>query len=193
MTNSSTKIRGFEEVATEHKAYPEDVEIKLPLKATKSAGGYDWYTPIDLEIPPQGKVKIVTDIKAYMRDDEILILAPRSSTGIKHDLMLANTIAVGDEDFFGNTGNDGNYCIVLRNLRPEMRLLGMKKIKVPDADVSWASEILTVPQVDDLREENTVHIKAGDRIIQGFFVQTLPADSGDSEVIREGGVGSTGE
>jgi len=189
----SIKTRGFEEVASDYKSYPADVEIRLPLKATKSSVGYDWFAPIDIDIPPQSTVKIMTDIKAYMREGEALILAPRSSTGIKHDLMISNTLGIGESDFYSNHGNDGNYCIALRNLRPEMRLRGMKRIKVPDPEVSWASEIITVPLIDDVREENTVHIKAGDRIVQGFFIQTLPADKGESESVREGGVGSTGK
>lgn len=180
----SPRLRGFEEVSPEYKTYPEDVEIKLPVKATKSSVGYDWYSPVDIDVPPQKTVKIMTDIKAYMRDGEALILAPRSSIGIKHDLMVANTIGIGESDFYENTDNDGNYCIALRNLRPEMKLLGFRK----KHDIS----AYEMPIIKDMREENTVHIKAGDRIIQGFFVKTLPADSGDSDAIREGGVGSTG-
>lgn len=136
----------------------------------------------------------MTDIKAYMWEGEALILVPRSSTGIKHDLMIANTIGLGESDFYENEDNDGNYCIALRNLRPDMKLVGYREIRHPDeAFISIYASKIQIPQIDDLTEENTVHIKAGDRIIQGFFVQTLPADSGDSEAVREGGVGSTGQ
>ena len=130
------KIRGFEEVSPDHKAYPEDVEIKLPIKATKSSAGYDWYAPVDIAIPPRSSVKIMTDIKAYMREGEVLILAPRSSIGIKHDLMIANTLGIGDGDFYENRDNDGNYCIALRNLKPEMKLTGIKTIRLADPVIS---------------------------------------------------------
>lgn len=186
----SPRFRGFEEVAAKHKTYPENVEIKLPAKATKSSVGYDWYAPVDIDIPPQTTVKIMTDIKAYMKDGEALILAPRSSTGIKHDLMIANTLGIGESDFYENVDNDGNYCIALRNLRPETKFLGFVNLRYKHLGCPMCIEI---PDIEDLRKQNTVHIKAGDRIIQGFFIQTLPADSGDSEAVREGGVGSTGQ
>jgi len=132
----------------------------------------------------------MTDIKAYMKEGEALILAPRSSTGIKHDLMVANTIGVGESDFYENVDNDGNYCIALRNLKPEMRYRGFTSIC---QQVGNGLSQINIPIIDDFREENTVHIKAGDRIVQGFFIQTLPADTGDSEAVRKGGVGSTGQ
>lgn len=187
---NDARIRGFEEVASRYKIYSDEVEIKLPIKATKSSVGYDWYAPIDIDILPQHTVKIMTDIKAYMQANEALILAPRSSIGIKHDLMVANTIGIGESDFYENEDNDGNYCIVLRNLRPETQYRGWTPVTIQKAGSTIQ---INIPIMDDLREQNTVHIKAGDRIVQGFFIQTLPADRGSSNAVRTGGVGSTGE
>lgn len=181
--NNDAKIRGFELVSENNRVTKKF--NTLPLKATKRSGGYDLYCPVDIDIPPQEKVVFSSDIKAYMQPGEILIMAPRSSTGIKHDLMLANTIVIGDCDFYNNETNEGNYAICLRNLKPEMRLVKYKSIH--------NNAISEYYDIENCIEKNTVHIKAGDRVIQAFFVQTLPADSGESKEERKGGIGSTGK
>lgn len=184
------KTRGFEEVCRNQKK--NDVEVKIPLKSTINSAGYDFITPVDIDIPPQSKVSFYTDIKAYMQPGETLLLFPRSSTGIKHDLELANTIAVGDCDFYENVENDGNYKVVLWNRRPNFRYEGSNKVFVHDCD-NGGLTCISVPVLVDLTQENTVHVKAGDRLIQGIFFKTLPADAGDSVRERVGGIGSTGE
>lgn len=40
---------------------------------------------------------------------------PRSSYGIKHGVVLANSVGKIDQDFFENESNDGNIGIALRN------------------------------------------------------------------------------
>lgn len=185
------KVRGFEKVVT-HKDYGDEIEIKLPCKATRNSVGYDFFSPIDVDIPPQAKVTFKTDIKAYMQPGEMLILLPRSSTGIKNDLMLANTAGVGENDFYGNVDNEGNYSISLRNLRPAMRLDGHKTFHSL-AELFHEEANLVIPIIVDLSDENTIHIKAGDKIIQGIFIPTLLADNGNSDAERVGGIGSTGK
>ena len=88
--------RGFKEVSPQFKR--NEAVIALPLKATCNSAGYDFFCPIDLEIPPQSKVSFYTDIKAYMGENECLLMFPRSSSGIKHDLELCNTTIVGDAE-----------------------------------------------------------------------------------------------
>lgn len=178
------EVRGFHRVKDEFKKQKGD--IMLPIQATKSSVGYDWFCPVDIDIKPQETVVIPTDIKVYMQPDEMLMLVPRSSVGIKHDLMVANTIGIGDSDFYENENNDGNYCIALRNLRPSMKLEGYTTVTVDGQD-------LNIPKIKDMTAVNTVHIKQGDRIVQGIFVQTLPSDNGGSNRERKGGVGSTGK
>ncbi len=92
--------RGFEPVSDKHKKHL--IAVKCPQKATKDSVAYDFYTPVDLVIPPQEKVTVYSDIKAYMEPGVVLILVPRSSAGIKLDLSLANTIGVGESDFYNN-------------------------------------------------------------------------------------------
>lgn len=185
------KVRGFELVRNECRKFPT-VEVPIPVKATPGSAGYDFYSPIDIDIPPQTKVSFRTDIKAYMQPDEVLLIFTRSSIGIKHNLELANSVGVGDMDFYSNEGDDGNYSIVLFNRNPEYLYLGDNDIPVMSA--SGVPMQITVPVIANVREENTVHIHAGDRIMQGVFFKTLPADSDRSlQKERIGGIGSTSE
>ena len=113
-----TKIRGFEVVSDSFRKH-KDVEIKLPIRATKISAGYDFSSPISITIQPKSKEVIWTDVKSYMQEGEVLILDVRSSIGIKKGLMLANTIGIVDQDYFSNINNDGNIGICLYNMTDE--------------------------------------------------------------------------
>lgn len=181
--------RGFQEVSAQFKK--NGCPVTLPLKATRNSAGYDFITPIDLDIPPQSKVKFYTDVKAYMQPDEVLLLFPRSSTGCKWDLEIANQTGIIDSDFADNPDNDGNIQVILWNRRPRFDWDGDEEFDF----VSASGEILRIPIpfITDLTEENTVHIKAGDRVVQGIFFKPLPADDGNSDAQRISGIGSTGK
>lgn len=112
------KIRGFEVVADWARSCPE-ASVILPTRATDRSAGYDIYALKSCVIPPGGKVALATDVKVYMKKDEVFHLYPRSSQGIKFDLMLANTTGVIDADYFENPDNDGAFTIVLRNMGSE--------------------------------------------------------------------------
>lgn len=112
------KVRGFEQVARWARRYPEAV-ITLPTRSTSKAAAYDIYAVVGQTIMPGEKVEFPTDVKVYMRDDEVFHLYPRSNQGIKHDIMLANTTGVIDADYYSNEDNDGAFTIVLRNLGDE--------------------------------------------------------------------------
>lgn len=104
----------FEIVKDEFRAYP-NVDIKLPVRATKHSAGYDICTPVDITIPSGGCVKVKTDIKAKIKDDEVLLIFVRSSVGIKKNIVLMNGTAVIDRDFYNNKDNDGNITLALYN------------------------------------------------------------------------------
>ena len=112
------KIRGFE-IA---KGF-EDKGINLPVRKTKYSAGYDIEAAEDTIIPSFKKgmkpTLIKTGIKAYMQDDEVLILANRSSNPGKKGLILANSIGVIDKDYYGNEDNDGHIMFSMINLKEE--------------------------------------------------------------------------
>ena len=110
------KIRGFEIVDDKFRKSP-DIDIKLPQRGSKKSAGYDFCTPVDIIIPPNGvSDTIQTDIKVYMLDDEVLEIYPRSSLGFKKGLMLTNTVGIIDSDYYNNPSNDGNIGFKLKNL-----------------------------------------------------------------------------
>lgn len=117
--------RGFE-VA---KGY-EDKEINLPIRSTKTSAGFDFEAAEDVYVEPIWKqimkaaklqynrddvkiadlckpTKIPTGIKAYMGDDEALLLHSRSSLSFKKMLMLADGVGLIDSDFYENPKDDG--------------------------------------------------------------------------------------
>lgn len=112
------KERGFE-VA---KGF-EDKEINLPVRKTKYSAGYDVESTEDCVIPSFKKgmkpTLVKTGIKAYMKDDEVLILANRSSNPGKKGLILANSIGVVDKDYYGNEDNDGHIMFAFYNIKEE--------------------------------------------------------------------------
>lgn len=107
------KIRGFEVVRDDVRKFP-DVDVKLPTRGTSKAAAYDFYSNNTYIINPNEIAKIWTDVKAYMGDNEVLLLDVRSSMGGK--FMLANTIGVIDSDYYSNEDNDGNIGIFLKNI-----------------------------------------------------------------------------
>ena len=82
------RLRGFEIVKENMRKHPE-VEIQLPMRGTSKAMAYDFFSPVKTTIMPGEKELIFTDVKAYMQDNEALILNPRSSMG-KVDIVFAN-------------------------------------------------------------------------------------------------------
>ncbi len=112
------KIRGFE-VA---KGF-EDKNINLPVRKTKYSAGYDVEAAEYCIIPSFKKgmkpTLIKTGIKAYMQEDEVLILANRSSNPGKKGLILANSIGVVDKDYYGNPDNDGHIMFAFFNIKEE--------------------------------------------------------------------------
>ena len=90
-------------------------DIKLPTRATEYSAGYDFFSPVDIIIEPQESVMMWTDVKAHMYYDNALIIIPRSSMG-KQPIMIANTVGLIDNDYYGNEDNDGNIGFRLLNL-----------------------------------------------------------------------------
>ena len=54
-----------------------------------------------------------------MADDEVLILANRSSNPGKKGLILANSIGVIDKDYYENPDNDGHIMFAFYNIKDE--------------------------------------------------------------------------
>lgn len=110
--------RGFE-IA---KGFEND-GINLPIRKTKCSAGYDIEAAENTIIPSFKKgmkpTLVKTGIKAYMGEDEVLILANRSSNPGKKGLILANSIGVIDSDYYENPDNDGHIMFAFYNIKDE--------------------------------------------------------------------------
>ena len=104
--------RGFEVVREDMRRTSGDVI--LPTRGTRNAMAYDFYANDNYNVQPNQIAKVWTDVKAYMNDDEGLILNIRSSMG--GQFMLANTQGWIDADYYSNESNDGNIGIFLKNI-----------------------------------------------------------------------------
>jgi len=109
-------IRGFQEVKKKFlRTGKGNGKIYFPQRATEKSAGYDFKSPIDVLIYPDSFVRIYTNIKAYMLDDEYLELNIRSSKAIKKNLRLKNSVGIIDCDYYSNFQNDGGIIICLFN------------------------------------------------------------------------------
>lgn len=166
----------------------EDNGINLPIRATKSAAGYDFEASEDIVIPsiakevlsiikkgdllkPKALIErtkefkpkptlVPTGVKSYMGEDEYLQLCNRSSNPMKNFLLMTNGVGVIDSDYYENESNDGHIMFQFINF-------GFK----------------------------SKTIKKGERVGQGIFLPFLKSDN-DSEnesSERSGGFGSSGK
>ena len=112
------KIRGFE-IA---KGF-ENEDINLPERKTKYSAGYDIEAAEDVIIPSFKKgatpTLVKTGLKAYMQEDEYLMLCNRSSNPKKKGLILANSVGIVDKDYYGNPDNDGHIMFAFYNIKEE--------------------------------------------------------------------------
>ncbi len=121
--------RGFE-IIEKYK----DLNINLPIRNTKNSCGYDFESAEDIEIPSiwnqvfknfnssnKSEIKptlVPTGIKSYFNEDEVLILANRSSGPIKKGLVLANSIGIIESDYYNNPSNEGHIMFSFYNFFP---------------------------------------------------------------------------
>jgi dUTP pyrophosphatase len=117
----------------------EDKDINLPVRKTKKSVGYDFEAAEDTVIPSIWKsvlaniknvfktenvaedykpTLVKTGIKSYFGEDEVLILANRSSNPGKKGLVLSNSIGVIDSDYYNNESNDGHIMFAFYNFFP---------------------------------------------------------------------------
>lgn len=112
------KERGFE-VA---KGF-ESAGINIPVRKTKYSAGYDIEAAEGVIIPSlkkgQKPTLIKTGLKAYMGDDEMLLLYNRSSNPGKRGMILANSVGVIDKDYYENEDNDGHIMFAFYNVKEE--------------------------------------------------------------------------
>lgn len=112
-------MRKFYEVREDCKKYQS--KTILPTRATKESAGYDFYSKVSIKAIPGEVVKIWSDVKAQMENDEVLMLYVRSSMGGKW--MLSDSTGIIDSDYFSNEKNDGNIGLFLKNISDKVQYI----------------------------------------------------------------------
>ena len=100
--------------------------IELPTRATKGSAGYDFKSPMDIELKPEDTIKIPTGIRCEINDGWVLKLYPRSSLGFKYRLQLDNTVGIIDSDYY-NSNNEGHIMVKITNDSREGEIVKITK------------------------------------------------------------------
>lgn len=99
--------------------------IDLPTRATKGSAGYDFKTPIDINLRPGETIKIPTGIRCKINDGWVLNIYPRSGLGFKYRLQLDNTVGIIDSDYYGSS-NEGHIMVKITNDTKEDKMVDIK-------------------------------------------------------------------
>lgn len=113
--------RGFEKVSH------VPLDFSLPSRSTAHSAGYDFYAPYDISVPSSIGINgtlskpfiVKTGVKAYMEDNEVLMLFNRSSNPGKKGLVLANSVGIVDADYYNNSDNEGEIGFLFYNYNSE--------------------------------------------------------------------------
>lgn len=140
--------------------------IKMPKRSTSLAAGYDFYSPISFRLKPGRTIRIPTGVRVHMAERTWLAILPRSSTGLKYNTTLDNTVGVIDADYY-YADNEGHVMVQMTNHH--------KKSIFP-----WVNK------------KHTLSVTVGDRIVQGIFLPYMTTDFDNTTTERTGGIGSSG-
>ena len=89
-------------------------QLKLPRRATSGSAGYDFFTPVEVNLNPGETIKIATGIRVRMEENWVLKLYPRSGLGFKYRLQLNNTVGIIDSDYY-YSDNEGHIFAKITN------------------------------------------------------------------------------
>ena len=106
-------MRRFEKISSIEK------DIKLPERSTSKSAGYDFFVPEDVVCKAHEITLVKTGVKAYIPEDETLLLFNRSSNPKKKGLIILNGVGVVDADYVDNPDNEGEICGLFYNMLEE--------------------------------------------------------------------------
>lgn len=165
-----------------------------------------WLVTVDLadmaKFTKDHKVKptlVSTGIKCQLASDCYLELSVRSSTPLKHWLILANGVGIIDGDYYNNSDNEGHIYFQLINLSPfDIQLkkgdkIGqgiIKRFEVTDDDSKYekkeraggfgstsAAADAAMPTTRGLRRELPIYEDAAQMCMDDFLSETISTDA----------------
>lgn len=115
---------------------------------------------------------VPTGLKAYMPEDEVLILANRSSNTFKRNLALPNGIGVIDADYYNNPNNEGEIFVQMINYGVRPLHIKKKAIGLLREFLSNISRLMTMTRL--VAEESVVLVQQMKRkMINGTSKNTI--------------------
>lgn len=126
------------------KVYLQDLynNITIPKRATKGSAGHDFRVPFDYCLKTGCSLKIPTGIRCKMDEEQVMFIFPRSSLGIKNNMIITNTVPVVDSDYY-HAENEGHIFICVKNC-------GEKDIEFKKGDAFCQAVFLKFGVADDV-------------------------------------------
>lgn len=157
--------------------------IELPVRSTRRSAGYDFFCPFGFTLEKGANIVIPTGIRVFLDNDAYLALHPRSGTGFKYRVMLANTTGIIDADYW-ESDNEGHIMVKLcyTGIENPCKL----------TDISEDGMTFTVKRPSRSTSYKPFTVNAGDRFVQGILNTYAIVDDDSADGIRNGGEGSTG-
>ena len=100
--------------------------ITLPKRATVGSAGYDFFSPLKIELKPGETIKIPTGVRVRMKEDWVLQCYPRSGLGFKFRLQLNNSVGIIDSDYY-YSDNEGHIFSKITNDSNEGKTVTIEK------------------------------------------------------------------
>ena len=143
--------------------------ISIPQRSTNGSAGYDiifpWaklqyngynnYIPIVPSGYLSGKSSLVvlTGLKCKIEDGWFLDIRPRSGSGFKYGIRLANTTGIIDSDYYNNPNNEGHIMIKL--VHDGSVVLDVFKLEIGKAFAQGIFLPYGITEDDHLQEKQT--------------------------------------
>lgn len=108
----------------EYKKYYDD--IKLPVRGTYGSAGYDFICPVDISLDPGKELVVCTGVRCMMKENWVLKVYPRSSSGTRYRVQFNNTVPILDSDYYF-ADNEGHIMFKIINDSREGKVFKLKK------------------------------------------------------------------
>ncbi len=126
-----------------------DPTLPLPEYQTGGAVAFDLYARVTTIVPPWKPAIIPANIIVEVPEGYFLMLASRSSTPLKRNLMIANGIGVIDQDYHGDKDEIGiqvlNFSTENVTINRAERIAQAILVKI--AKVSKFNEVVTIKKI----------------------------------------------
>lgn len=130
-TRSTANSAGYDFVVAEDIVLPPYEHITTKIKDTLFENGrmkddyFGFLQPLTLDemakVTKELKAKVTlvsTGVKCHLEPGQYLELSVRSSTPLKHWVILGNSVGIIDADYYNNPDNEGEIFFQLINLAP---------------------------------------------------------------------------